>query len=104
MAFDEDLFVWYQRLIALRQASPALRRGEYRTLLADDARRLFAFARQADGDTAIVVFDADELMQTVELPADEGDWEDVLNGGRYTTDAGTLTLTLPPQSGAVLRK
>ena len=34
VAFDYDLFDFYRRLIAIRQASPALRRGDYRTLLA----------------------------------------------------------------------
>ena len=104
VGFDEQFFAWYQRLIQLRKESPALRRGEYRTLLADDARRLFAFAREMADDIAIAVFNADELMHTVEIPAGEGKWEDVLNGGRHTTDGDTLTITLPPHSGAVLRR
>ncbi len=104
VGFDEKVFAWYERLIYMRQESPALRRGAYRTLLADDGRRLFAFARETDGDTAITVLNADELMHTVEIPAGEGTWEDVLNGRDYTAAGGTLTLTLPPQSGAVLRK
>ncbi len=103
VAFDHDLFAHYQTLIALRKASPALRRGEFRTVLADDGRRLFAFVRETDDDTAIVVLNADDLMQiaTLELPA--GRWTDALSGESYWTEAGRLSLTVPPLWGAVLR-
>ena len=65
-----------------------MRVGDYRTVLADDGRRQFAFAREAAEDTVIAAFNADELMHTAELPAAEGQWEDLLNGGRIATAPG----------------
>ncbi len=103
VAFDHELFAYYRKLIGVRQASPALRVGEYRTLLADDDRRLFAFARETAGDKAIAVFNADELTHTVALPA-EGVWEDALNGGQYAAANGYIELSVPPVSGVVLIK
>lgn len=45
---DLDLFAFYQRLIAIRKAEPALRRGAFRWLPAPDDATL-AFARELDG-------------------------------------------------------
>jgi glycosidase len=104
VAFDRELFDYYKKLIAMRKASPALRAGEYRTLLADDGRRLFAFARESAGDAVIAIFNADELMNAVELLAGEGEWEDVLTGDRVAAEDGVLHLTIPPVSGAVYQR
>ena len=103
VAFDGDLFAYYRKIIALRKASPALRRGDYRTLLADDARRLFAFARTTEDDTAVALFNADEVAHEVELPLGEGDWRDMLDECPVIRADGVIRVTLPPVSGAVLR-
>ena len=103
VAFDHELYDYYRRIIALRKASPALRRGDYRTLLADDTRRLFAFARETDGDAAVCLFNADELMHTVELPVGDGEWRDVLNGEPVTLVDGAIQANIPPLSGAIYR-
>jgi glycosidase len=56
VTFKQDLFDQYQRLIAIRAAEPELRQGLARTLLADDADGVFAFARDLDHHhTAVVV-------------------------------------------------
>ena len=104
VAFDHELHDHYRHIIALRKASPALRRGDYRTLLADDARRLFAFARETDGDAAVCLFNADELMHTVELPVGEGEWRDALDDAPVVLVDGAIQLTIPPLSGAVYRR
>ncbi len=104
VAFDQGLFDYYRRIIALRKASPALRVGSYRTLLADDERRLFAFAREAEGDVAVAVFNTDEAGHTVELPGGPGEWRDGLNEQPVAASDGMLTVTLPPVSGAILRR
>jgi len=104
VAFDRDLFDTYRSLIAVRKSSPALRRGDYQTLLADDARRLFAFARRAEGDEVLVALNADELMNAVELDAADGPWTDALSGATYQASDGRLSLTIPPLAGAILRR
>ncbi len=104
VAFDHDLFRHYRTLIALRQASPALRHGDYRTLLAEDVRRLFAFARQAESEVGVVVLNADDLMQVADLELPAGTWTDALSGERYTAEAGRLSLTVAPLWGAILRR
>ncbi len=104
VAFDHHLFAHYQTLIRIRKESPALRRGDYRTLLADDARRLFAFARETEGDAAVIAINADELMNVVDLEVADGTWTDALNGEQYEATDGRLSLTLPPLWAVILRK
>lgn len=70
---DGDLLATHRDLVARRHASPALRRGTYRTLLADDDTGVLAYAREPSGDVdsgagrVIVVANAGGQAQTVRL-------------------------------------
>ncbi len=103
-AFDHELHDYYRRIIALRKASPALRRGSYLTLHADNAHRVFAFVRETEGDAAVCVFNADELLHTIELPVGEGEWREVFNDAPMESVDGVLRVSIPPVSGVVLRR
>jgi glycosidase len=83
VTFKQDLFDQYQRLIAIRAAQPELRRGLARTLLADDADGVFAFARDLDEHHAAIVVNRSDKPEDVNLsfgPADRDvdltDWLD----------------------------
>jgi glycosidase len=68
---DEAHLAAYRAMIALRRGIPALRRGAFRTIAADDARGLWVFER-ALGDTRVVVLaNASREPQRFELPAAE---------------------------------
>ncbi|RYY87523.1 MAG: alpha-amylase [Chitinophagaceae bacterium] len=55
VAFNAELFAWYQRFIGLRKKYRALRTGSYETLAADDAQQLYAFSRKLGNEEVIVV-------------------------------------------------
>ena len=55
VAFNADLFAWYQRFIALRKKYKSIRLGDYTTLLTDDAQKLYAFSRKYDKEEIIVI-------------------------------------------------
>jgi glycosidase len=105
-----------RHLIRVRQAIPALRRGDWQTLLIDDARNLYAYARTmepktARGSLAIVVINNGEQPAEIELPvplaegalslvastAPENDLRDT-----YPVNNGRVALTLAPMTGIVL--
>ncbi|MCL6534059.1 MAG: alpha amylase N-terminal ig-like domain-containing protein [Armatimonadetes bacterium] len=105
-----------RHLIRVRQAIPALRRGDWQTLLIDDARNLYAYARTmepktARGSLAIVVINNGEQPAEIELPvplaegalslvastAPENDLRDT-----YPVSNGRVALTLAPMTGIVL--
>lgn len=102
--FDPDLFAHYRQLIALRRSLDALQVGDYATLLVDDARRVFAYARRTPEQTVCVALNGRDEGQAISLPLTGGGaWHDALDGGRsYSAAAGRIELSLAPLSGAIL--
>jgi neopullulanase len=68
-SWDTDLLHDVQRMIALRHAHPALRRGSYTILRAADD--VFAHARQLDGQTIVVAFNVSRSTRRVDLPVQD---------------------------------
>ncbi|MDX2141435.1 MAG: alpha-amylase family glycosyl hydrolase [Chloroflexota bacterium] len=54
----DSLFNHYRALIRLRNEQPALRRGTW-TLVDSDSRRVYAFLRQYEGDTLLIIINLD---------------------------------------------
>ncbi|MFO0826852.1 MAG: alpha amylase N-terminal ig-like domain-containing protein [Phycisphaerales bacterium] len=77
-AMDEQL-AWYRAVIALRNALPALRTGSFRTLVADDAKDVWAFERELGGQRVVVALNASERDATIALPklGERGAWREV---------------------------
>lgn len=104
VTFNDDLFAHYQTLIAIRSASPALQRGDFTTLLTDDTHELFAFKREFEGETAVIILNRSTKPQTAVLPdLANGAWADVLNGNEaYGVQNDRLSLQIPAQWGRIL--
>jgi alpha-glucosidase len=67
-SWDHVLRDHVKRLAALRRAHPALRRGSFRTLLADGA--VVSYAREeAGGDAVVVAFNVSREERRVDVPA-----------------------------------
>jgi len=62
----------YRALVRLRSESPALRRGAFRTLVADEARNVWVFERALGDERVIVALNASKEPQTVDVP--ESEW------------------------------
>jgi len=60
-------------MIALRSASPALRRGAFRTLVADDALDVWVFERLLGDERVIVALNASGKTQDFTLP--DAEWQ-----------------------------
>ncbi|MBN1978175.1 MAG: DUF3459 domain-containing protein [Anaerolineae bacterium] len=106
--WDRDLLAWFRRAIALRKAHPALRRGRYLRLLADDAASVYAFARQGEGEALAVVLNNGATGYDLKVPAqnlyaDGAILYNLWGDGQAQVVGGTMTgITLPPRSGVVL--
>jgi glycosidase len=103
--WDEQLLDWFRRCTALRHAHPALRRGTYTRVYADET--CYAFARRLEDETILVLFNAGEKPADLRLPvhelaADGAVLRDVLNDRTWTVSEGAIQLSMPPLSGAVL--
>ena len=120
--WDHDLLAFFRRAIVLRREHPALRRGRYLRLHADDQHGVYAFARQGEGETLAIVLNNSSASYELDVPArglfadgtalhdlwEIGTSPPTLGGseggrGRVQVAAGRITgATLPPRSGMVL--
>ncbi len=90
-----------RRLAQLRAELPALRRGSYRQLHV--AAEQFAFERDLDGQTVVVMLNAAEAPAEVAVPVTRnGEWRDALNGGSLAAVGGKLRAEVPAGWGCVL--
>ena len=106
--WDHDLLAFFRRAITLRREHPALRRGRYRRLYANRQRGVYAFARQYEEESLVVVLNNGPTSYALDVPvrglfADGTTLHDLWAGGQAQVAAGRITgATLPPRSGAVL--
>jgi len=106
--WDHDLLAFFRRAIRLRHEHPALRRGRYLRLHTDDQHGVYAFARQGEGETLVVVLNNGPASCDLDVPvrglfADGAAVHDLWQGRRAQVVAGRIAgLTLLPRSGAVL--
>jgi cyclomaltodextrinase len=106
--WDHDLLAFWRWAISLRHEHPALRRGRYLRLHADDQRGVYAFARQGEEETLMVVLNNGPTKYDLDVPvkglfSDDTALHDLWEGGRAQMAAGRITgATLPPRSGVVL--
>lgn len=95
-----------RRMVALRKARPALRRGVFTRLYA--AGQVYAFARQLDEETLIVVLNAGQQLARPEIPVagllpDDTLLEAVWGQGAAGVLGSQLQgVMVPPRSGLVL--
>ncbi len=94
----------YTRLIAalgrLRQHTPALSYGEYRELLLTNCQ--YAFARTWQGQSVLITVNNADTASTVTIPADNSaEYTGGLTGTQATAQNGTITVTIPANSGEI---
>lgn len=71
----------YRALIALRNGSPALRRGAFKTLVADDARNLWVFERTLGDERVVVALNGSREPQAMPDVGARGETLFVSDGG-----------------------
>ncbi len=104
--WDQDLRNTIKKYIALRKKYvPLRRRGEYAHLYSEG--KVYAFARQRDGQTVIVALNAGQRPATLDLKlapmlSDGTAVREEWGTGRFKVENGKLTgLIVPPRDGAV---
>lgn len=99
---DRALFEYYQKLIRMRKAHPALRTGTMTFLEAGRGRSKIAYERRLADESLIILINADETAQSFALPVEDKHWENVWDGTSHTAVRGKLNLKLPAYGFAVL--
>lgn len=101
--WDRDLLHFFQRAIALRKSSEALRRGTYRCVLARDG--VHAHVREHGGETVLVALNTAREARRVDLPVEleEGALLDEVWGtGQVRVEQGCVRgVEIPARAGRV---
>jgi len=106
--WDHEMLAFFRRAIALRKAHPALRWGHYVRLYASHRHNVYAFARQTEEETLVVVLNNGSASYELNVPvrglvAGGVVLQDLWSGGKARVTAGRITgATLLSRSGAVL--
>jgi cyclomaltodextrinase len=105
--WNTDLLAYYRRLIALRKAHPALRRGEYVCLHAH--KDVYAFLRRLEDEMLVIVLNNGKGAYPLDVPLRDHLPEgvilhDLLSAREAGVTSGRLQgLSLSPQTGMILR-
>jgi len=98
----------FHKLIAMREAYPALRSGSYITLLTDDANKIYSFGRMDQKNRIAVVLNQDSQSHTVTIPTYQlsmmngSKVTDELTGNVYQVQNGQVTVDVEGEGGVVL--
>ena len=104
---DEVHLDWYRRIISLRQAHPALRRGSFETVLNDDAQDTWIFLRSLAGENILVAINASSNEVQIDLShtsvgTRRGHWQTIFGGeGASVSDDQFPRVSVPALSGRI---
>ena len=106
--WEADLLEFYKKVITIRKAHPALRRGSYVRLYASESLGVYAFLRQMDRQKVVVVLNNSESDYSVDVPvrghlADGTTLRCLMSGEKCAVREDRLRgPALSPRSGAIL--
>ncbi|MBT7783182.1 MAG: DUF3459 domain-containing protein, partial [Anaerolineae bacterium] len=101
-----DLRHWVQTLIGLRKEFPAMRRGEYIRLLAEE--KGYAFARKLGAEKIVVAMNLSENPETLRIPVGDllrngQELRSLLNHEKFGVQDGFVEIKLDAWSGVWLK-
>ncbi len=106
--WDHDLLAYTKALVSLRKSQPALRRGSYHRLYAEND--VYAFGRNLDDEKIIIAINGAFEPRTANIPVtplglQEGPLTTLFGDGQAYMNGGQIPgLALAPRSGIVLKK
>ena len=102
--FNKSLFDYYRKLVHERESNPALTIGSYKTLVADNQKKVFVFERESGKHTAIVGFNLSGEKQIVNINlSEEGKmYKDVLSSKSIRVRKNVFHIEIEPKWGVLL--
>jgi glycosidase len=105
-SLDQHLLGYYKRIVSLHRNSRALRQGDYETVLLDDERRLYGFARRCENEVVFALFNSGDETADAHVSLREGDseqWHEAISGSEVIqAHHGALVVRLEPHAAVWL--
>ena len=100
---DKKLLALYKKLISVRKASPSLTKGDYQTLICDDAADVYVFKRTWERETSIVILNAGGRPAYKKVTA-HGEWTTLTGDNHVSSEDGELCITALPYSAEIYQR
>lgn len=100
---DKKLLALYKKLISVRKASPSLTKGDYQTLICDDAADVYVFKRTWERETSIVILNAGAQPAYKKVTA-HGEWTTLTGDNHVSSEDGELCITALPYSAEIYQR
>ncbi len=107
VVFNQELYNHYQLLNKIRHENPALQKGDFKSLIMDDQKNIYAFLRKFENDEVCVILNNSENKQIIDFTTpwkNSTKVKDLLNGRKYNTKDGKIKLDLKKKWGVILVK
>jgi glycosidase len=107
--FDDELFSFYKKAIALRREHESLNHGDFAVVATDDAQRTLVISRRSKTETLVVALNRGDKEAHLDLSLPSAKLSPIfvsqgeLDAIKATPSAAGIALTLPPLTGAVFR-
>ncbi|MDQ1142396.1 cyclomaltodextrinase [Pedobacter agri] len=99
VAFNKDLFNWYQKFMGLRKTYKSLQLGDYTTIEKNDIQRFYAFSRKYNSEEVLVLINRSEKpVQYKSAILKSGSYKDVFSKKTFKS------VTVQPMDLVVLFK
>lgn len=104
IAFNDDLFAYYKKLIQIRKNHPVLSHGEIEFLVVNDHQDLIAYSRYDDETEVISVFNSSNQVQTIRIPVitSSEKYQDKLSQESYQVKDLYVEVSLLPRTAMIL--
>jgi glycosidase len=103
--FDNVLFNFYRKLIAIRNTHDVLVHGDidFLTINDDNDDKILAYSRFNDADEVIAVFNASDQLREITIQTRlDAFYSDLLMNGRVLLQDDSMQVILPPRKAAIL--
>jgi len=80
VAFNDELFGWYQKFIGLRNKYPSIKNGSFESLIINDADQVYAFKRKLGKEEVVVLINrSDKAVDIVNPELEKGRYKDAFS-------------------------
>jgi len=107
--FNQELFEWYKKIIAVRNENPVLALGDINFFLIDNESEILGYKRNFNEDEMIIILNnknepTDYKLNLTEIQSDAEGFEDLIDGNEYKNENGIINLSLQPYQILILKK
>jgi cyclomaltodextrinase / maltogenic alpha-amylase / neopullulanase len=104
VAFDQDLYNWYKKLIQIRNQNNCLKTGSFKTIVVNNEKKIYGFERQLGEEKIMVILNNSKEEQEIKIPVGEKLLVDLLDPKRkLKIKEGQIKLVIAPKTGLILK-